>query len=88
MNGENHPLVWAYEVGALDGLLSLYIGYCIKAITADYDVVAEMNLKWADGMEDKLSPELIQVGRVVVELILGINSEQEQDFAIRGWGQK
>ena len=77
MNGAKHPLVWAYEVGALDGLLSLYIGYCIKAITADYDVVAQMNLQWAEGMEDELSPELIQVGRFVVESVLGINIQRE-----------
>lgn len=76
MNGGKHPLVWAYEVGALEGLLSLYIGYCIEAITADRDVVAEMNLRWADGMEDKLSPERIQVGRFVVESVLGINIER------------
>lgn len=77
MNGAKHPLVRAYELGALEAALTIYIRDCIWAITTDNERGAKLYREWAEEDEKTLSPELVEIGRFVVESVLGINSERE-----------
>ena len=65
-----HPLLIAYELGALHPTVSHYIEWCLKAVTVEPDTKAAEYVQLAEGWERHMDPDHIELGRFIVHLLL------------------
>ena len=70
MNTDKHPLIIAYDIGALDSTMSTYIKWFMLAALAPNEEIAHYYLNAAEALQDDMTTEHINLGRHVADLIL------------------
>ena len=68
-----HPLVFAYEHETLYPTLTNYVRWCVEAVSAPSEDMAEYWLDRAELLEQDMTREHIDFGRLIAELVLDHN---------------